>query len=164
SSNNNTNSLPLHLLRHGSALIATGLIWGFLVPLTPHPRLALTAHIQFAVEGVMVVAAGLVLNSEPFSSPDIFSDTKNTAVTVPHRRRLADRLSIWQTRVVRYGCAGIWVTLLSEIANAWWGTRWVLPIAHAAAGLAGEGQTAAVWMERVVQIAHLPFAVVLAAV
>src|SRR3954466_6378869 len=42
-------NLPLSLLRHGSGLIGFGLLFGFVVPLTPYPRLGLTAHIQFAV-------------------------------------------------------------------------------------------------------------------
>ena len=66
-------------------------------------------------------------------------------------------------KVVYYGCMGVWATLLSEAANAWWGTQWVLPIAHDAAGLKGEGP-ASRWMEVVVQVGHVPFACLLATV
>ncbi|KAK3367798.1 hypothetical protein B0H63DRAFT_489793 [Podospora didyma] len=152
--------LPLYLLRHGSGLIGFGLLFGFVVPMTPYPRLALTAHIQFAVEGTMVLAAGLLLNSDPF--PSLSSSAKL------ERKTMADRLTPLQRRVVYWGCAGIWVTLLSEAANAWWGTRWVLPIAHGAAGLlvkfSGDDGPAEVWMERVVAVAHYPFSVALATV
>jgi hypothetical protein len=147
-------NLPLHLLRHGSGLVGFGLLFGFLVPYTPYPRLGLTAHIQFAVEGTMVLAAGLLLQSDPFGN------TKSTAASVP----LAQRLGYWQRRVVYWGMAGIWVTLLSEAANAWWGTRWVLKLAHQAAGLSGGEGPAERWMEVVVSVAHKPFAMMLATV
>jgi hypothetical protein len=147
-------NLPLSLLRHGSGLIGFGLLFGFVVPLTPYPRLGLTAHIQFAVEGTMVVAAGALLSSKPFL---------NTAGATLDKR-VVDCLTPRQQKVVYYGMTGIWVTLLSEAANAWWGTQWVLPIAHAAAGLAGGSGPAEVWMERVVSVAHYPFAMLLAAV
>jgi hypothetical protein len=52
---------------------------------------------------------------------------------------------------------------LSEVANAWWGTQWVLRLAHQAAGLQGDGP-AEWWMEVVVSVAHKPFAVLLATV
>jgi len=150
-------NLPLSLLRHGSGLIGFGLLFGFVVPLTPYPRLGLTAHIQFAVEGTMVVAAGLVLNAKPFQRP---ADVKGVT---PSENRVVDFLAPWQRRVVHWGMIGIWVTLLSEAANAWWGTQWVLPIAHDAAGLMGDGP-AKIWMERVVATAHYPFAMLLATV
>lgn len=158
-------NLPLSLLRHGSGLIGFGLLWGFVVPLTPYPRLGLTAHIQFAAEGTMVVAAGLLLNSRPFSSsaPSPSNTSSESTNNSSSNRRLVDYLGPWQRRVVYWGMAGIWVTLLSEVANAWWGTRWVLTLAHQAAGLAAE-PAAAVWMERVVAWAHKVPAVVLAAV
>jgi hypothetical protein len=139
-------------------MVGFGLLFGFAVPFTPYPRLGLTAHIQFAVEGTMVVAAGLLLNSRPFASTSVPGQASD--------RRVVDVLAPWQRRVVHWGVAGIWVTLLSEVANAWWGTRWVLTLAHEAAGLRvlGEEGPAAVWMERVVEVAHKPFAVALAAV
>ncbi|KAK4209107.1 hypothetical protein QBC37DRAFT_59160 [Rhypophila decipiens] len=157
-------NLPLHLLRHGSGLIGFGLLFGFLVPMTPYPRLGLTAHIQFAVEGTMVCAAGLILGSKPFTST--FPSTPKAAGSAsPEAQTVADRLKPWQVKLVYCGCAGIWVTLMSEVANAWWGTRWVLPIAHHAAGLAVNSTgPAAVWMERVVAAAHYPFAILLATV
>ncbi|KAK3342211.1 hypothetical protein B0T25DRAFT_594426 [Lasiosphaeria hispida] len=146
-------NLPLSLLRHGSGLIGFGLLFGFVVPLTPYPRLALTAHIQFAVEGTMVLAAGALLNSKPFQTPR--GETSD--------KRVVDYLGPWQRRVVYWGLAGIWVTLGSEALNAWWGTQWVLKIAHDGAGLTGDGP-AGVWAERIVAAAHYPFAALLATV
>ena len=154
-------NLPLALLRHGSGLIGFGLLFGFAVPFTPYPRLGLTAHIQFAVEGTMVVAAGLLLNARPFSrSPSSSSPGDECG---GDGRRVVDYLGPWQRRVVYWGVAGIWVTLLSEVANAWWGTQLILKIAHGAAGLTGT-RPAEVWMERVVAVAHKPFAMLLATV
>lgn len=128
-----TNNLSLHLLRQGSGLVAFGLFFGFAIPLAPYPRLALTAHIQFVLEGTMVVAAGLLLQSTPFTT---VTSTSGKVTEVP-RARVADRLSKWQRNVISWGCMGIWVTLLTEAANAWWGTEWVLTLAHEAAGLKG---------------------------
>ena len=61
------------ILIHGLALVLAGLVWGFAPPLTPYPRLAVGAHIQFAASlsrircgpgdsrvGVADVAHGLV--------------------------------------------------------------------------------------------------------
>lgn len=155
-------NLPLALLRHGSGLIGFGLLFGFAVPFTPYPRLGLTAHIQFAVEGTMVVAAGLLLNARPFSS-NISSSSSPGDECGGDGRRVVDYLGPWQRRVVYWGVAGIWVTLLSEVANAWWGTQLILKIAHGAAGLTGT-RPAEVWMERVVAVAHKPFAMLLATV
>lgn len=149
-------NLPLYLLRHGSGLVGFGLLFGFAVPFTRYPRLGLTAHIQFAVEGTMVLASGLLLQSDPFASR---TPSEGGSRPIP----LADRLGWWPRRVIYWGMAGIWVTLLSEAANAWWGTQWVLPIAHRAAGLVGDGP-AKRWMEVVVTVAHKPFAMMLATV
>jgi hypothetical protein len=71
----------------------------------------------------MVLGAGLALPLQPFGG----------AV------RLVDQLAAWQRRVVYWGCGGVRVTLLSEVANiwCWWGTRDVLPLAADAAGRLG---------------------------
>jgi hydroxylaminobenzene mutase len=41
------NNSSRQILIRGLALVLVGLVWGFVVPQTPHPRLALGAHIQF---------------------------------------------------------------------------------------------------------------------
>lgn len=139
--------VPLHLLRHGCALIAFGLLFGFVVPYTPYPRLGLTAHIQFCAEGTMVLAAALLLQSDPFGGGAL----------------LADRLGPRQRLAVYAGLSMVWVTLLSEALNAWWGTQWVLKMAHEAAGLRGDGP-AQPWMEVVVDVCHKPPALLLSLV
>lgn len=151
-----TNNLSLHLLQQGSGLVAFGLLFGFAIPLAPYPRLALTAHIQFVVEGTMVLAAGLLLQSTPFSTTTSTSG-KGTEVL---RVRVEDRLSKWQKTIILWGYMGIWATLLAEAANAWWGTQWVLTLAHEAAGLKGT-QSAERWMEIVVSLTHMPLSAVL---
>ncbi len=152
-----SNHLPLALLRHGSGLIAFGMLFGAVIPLATYPRLALTAHIQFIVEGMMVLVAGLLLQSGPFTKVN-----PPSRETKEHRSSamLADRLGKRQTALIYWGFVGIWVTLLSEAANAWWGTQWVLTIAHQAAGLQGPGP-AQLWMEIVVAITHWPAAALL---
>jgi hydroxylaminobenzene mutase len=44
-----------------------------------------------------------------------------------------------------------WAMALSEVANAWWGTAQILPIAAAQAGATG----AAPWQELVVKLTHI---------
>jgi hydroxylaminobenzene mutase len=120
-------SLARQTLLHGSLLILAGLAWGFVVPKTPYPRLALGAHIQFVTNGLLLMAAAIVL------------------LKVPHRvgpRSAAVLLlAAWLT----------WPMALSECANAWWGTTHMLPLAAAQARATG----AAAWQERVIMITHI---------
>lgn len=145
-------NLPLYLLRHGSGLVAFGILSGYLLPLVPYPRLGLTAHVQFTVQGCMVLLTGLVLLSDPVG-------TLSGGQTV----RLADRMNWWQRRIIYWGCSTVWITLLAEGVNAWWGTSWVMPIAHQAAGLTGY-DLAPRWMEIFMVVTHWPFTIPLALV
>jgi (hydroxyamino)benzene mutase len=110
-----------------------GLVWGMIVPATPFPRLALTAHIQLTGNGVMFLVAGLVILHLPFASGG------------------------WWVKVLVAGPWLTWPVVLSEMANAWWGARDMLPIAASQAGAGG----AASWQESVVTVAHLLGALVL---
>ncbi|KAL7947987.1 hypothetical protein V8C42DRAFT_271364 [Trichoderma barbatum] len=151
-------SLPLSLIRHGGGLVGFGMLFGFLIPLVPYPRLGLTAHIQFGVQGCMVLVTGLVLQSNPLGS------SRSQDGEVPGQGvQLADRLSWWQEQVIYWGCATVWATLIAEAGNAWWGTKWTLPIAHQAAGLLSSHE-AAKWTEILVAATHFPLAVPLASV
>ncbi|KAL7816707.1 hypothetical protein V8C26DRAFT_400322 [Trichoderma gracile] len=151
-------TLPLSLIRHGGGLVACGMLFGFLVPLVPYPRLGLTAHIQFGVQGCMVLVTGLILQSDPLGR---FSGPGEEA---PRRMpQLADSLSWWQEHAIYWGCTTIWATMFAEVGNAWWGTRWTLPIVHQAAGLLGR-DVAARWMEVLVAATHFPLALPLASV
>src|SRR5580698_6229864 len=114
-------------LRQGAVFMMVGLIWGLVVPSTPYPRLALGAHIQLTGSGVMFLVAGLVI-----SHLGLGGGTLSGGILT----------------------AGPWLTwpmALSEMANAWWGTRDMLPIAAQQAGASG----GAIWQEQTVTAAHL---------
>lgn len=114
------------VLVHGMLLVLAGLAWGLAVPGTPFPRLALGAHIQFVTNGMLLIVLATVLQS------------------FPHDVR---------PRSIRAMVAAAWLTwpmALSEVANAWWGTTKMLPIAASQAGAAG----GAPWQELVVTLTH----------
>jgi len=118
------------ILLHGMALILAGLLWGFAPSLTPYPRLAVGAHIQFETNGLLFLVLGILLLKLPHSAGD-----KAVWVIV---------VSAWLT----------WLMALSEVANAWWGANQMLPVAAGQAGAAG----AAPWQELVVKLCHVPAA------
>ena len=119
------------ILLHGLALILAGLVFGFALPLTPYPRLALGAHIQFVTNGMLFVVMAIVVLKVPHRA-----GPKSVGVML---------VSAWLT----------WFMALSEAANAWWGANQMLPIAAKQAGAAG----AAAWQEAVVKLCHLPAAI-----
>ena len=118
------------ILIHGLALVLAGLVWGFAPPLTPYPRLAVGAHIQFETNGLLFVVLGILVLRLPHSA----GSGAVRAIVV----------SAWLT----------WLMALSEVANAWWGTNQLLPVAAAQAGATG----GAPWQEFVVKLCHLPAA------
>jgi len=115
------------VLIHGLTLTLAGLLWGVALPMTPFPRLALGAHVQFETNGLLFMASGILL------------------ITVPNRvgpkAVLAMVVSAWLT----------WLMALSEVANSWWGTNQMLPIAAKQAGATG----AAPWQELIVKLCHI---------
>jgi hypothetical protein len=115
------------ILIHGMTLILVGLVWGLVIPHTPFPRLALGAHIQFESNGMLLVVLAILLLKLPHSV-----GRKSICVMV---------LSAWL----------IWLMVLSEVANAWWGTTQILPISAAEAGATG----GAPWQELIVKLAHI---------
>ena len=115
------------MLIHGLALVFVGLVWGLFVPNAPYPRLALGAHIQFETNGLLFIVVATVL------------------LTLPHS---AGRNSIY---VMVVSAWLTWLMALSEVANAWWGTNQMLPIAAAQAGATG-GRP---WQELVVTLTHI---------
>jgi hydroxylaminobenzene mutase len=115
------------ILLNGLALVLAGLIWGLAVPHTPYPRLALGAHIQFEFNGLLlIVMAALLLKFDHDVGP---------------RSIFVMRLSAWLT----------WAMALSEVANSWWGTRSILPIAAHQAGAIG----GLPWQEDAVTSIHI---------
>lgn len=109
------------------------LIWGMVVPATPFPRLALTAHIQLTANGIMFLVAVLVILRLPIVKSGV---SAKIIVAGP-----------WLT----------WPVMLTEMVNAWWGARKMLPIAAGQAGAVG----AQPWQETSVTVAHLIGALVL---
>jgi hydroxylaminobenzene mutase len=122
-------------LRQGAVYMLVGLVWGMVIPATPFPRLALGAHIQLTIHGIMFLVAGLVIAHLPLAKRGA---SANVLIAGP-----------WLT----------WPVMLSEMANAWWGTRKMLPITAAQAGAIG----AEPWQEAIVMVAHLIGAIVLIA-
>lgn len=120
-------------LRQGAVYMFVGLVWGMMIPATPLPRLALTAHIQLTANGVMFLVAGLVVLHLPIAPGGV---SRKVLIAGP-----------WLT----------WPVMLTEMANAWWGARAMLPIAAGQAGAVG----AEPWQERTVTVAHLLGALVL---
>jgi (hydroxyamino)benzene mutase len=121
------------ILIHGMTFVLVGLLWGLVVPHTPYPRLALTAHIQFEGSGVLFIVVAILL------------------LTLPHqfgrKSMWVMLLSVWLT----------WLMAFSEVANSWWGTTQILPIAAHQAGASG----AAPWQELIVTLAHIVAGLVL---
>lgn len=115
------------ILAHGLMLVMAGLIWGFVVPHTPYPRLALGAHIQFLTNGMLILIMAVLLHTLPNQV-----GPKSSGVML---------LAAWLT----------WAMALSEAANGWWGTTQMLPIAAGQAGAAG----GASWQELAVKITHI---------
>lgn len=119
--------LSLQILTHGLLLVMVGLLWGFAVPLTPYPRLALGAHIQFVSNGLLILVMAILL------------------LKLPHR------VGPKSARVILLSAWLAWLMALSEAANAWWGTNQMLPIAAGQAGAKG----GLAWQELVVKLTHL---------
>ena len=61
----NTQDRSRQILIQGLMLVLAGLVWGFVVPQTPHPRLALAAHVQFVTNGLLVIVMAVLLLKLP---------------------------------------------------------------------------------------------------
>jgi len=123
----NVQSGGRQILIHGAALVLVGLVWGLVVPDTPHPRLALGAHVQFVSNGILFIVLATVL--------------------LAFRHRVGPK-SVW---VMMLAVWLTWAMALSEVANSWWGTTQTLPIAARQAGVTG----AEPWQELVVRLTHM---------
>jgi len=115
------------ILFHGMAFVLVGLVWGLVVPHTPYPRLALSAHIGFEGTGVLIIVVAILLLALPNK--------------IGHKTVWMILLAIWLS----------WIMMASEVANAWWGTTQILPIAARQAG--ANGGTAS--QELFVKLAHI---------
>ncbi len=115
------------VLMHGMVLVLVGLVWGLAVPGTPHPRLALGAHIQLVTNGLLLMVLATAM------------------LTLPHR------VGLTSVRMMVGAAWLTWAMALSEVANAWWGTTQMLPLAAHQAGATG----GAPWQELVVTLTHI---------
>src|SRR5262249_37574300 len=122
-------------LCQGAAFLLVGLVWGLAVAKRPLPRLALGAHLQLTSHGVMFLVAGLVIGHAGLGTGRIAARILTAAP--------------WLT----------WPVALSEMANAWWGTREMLPVSAQQAGATG----GSAWQEGVVTAAHVVGALALIA-
>jgi hydroxylaminobenzene mutase len=113
------------LALNGTLLMLTGLLCGLAIGAAPYPRLMLTAHIQFLVNGVVSVVAALLFA---------------TSLSVVGRRA---------GMLVIVGHVSTWAVCLSEVAGACWGASKALPIAAAQAGAPG----ALPWQESLLLLA-----------
>jgi len=116
-----------YLTGNGALMILVGLLSGLAVAAAPYPRLMLTAHIQFLVNGMVSVFAGLMLK---------------TFLSIVGRRSAT--LIVWAH-------VSAWAVCFSEVAAAVWGANKALPIAAAQAGASG----AAPWQESLVIACHV---------
>jgi hydroxylaminobenzene mutase len=121
------------ILVQSLAMILLGLVWGLVVPHTPFPRLALGAHIQFVTNGMLFALLALVLLSVPNN--------------VGSRSASIMLLAVCLT----------WVMAFTEVANAWWGTNQVLPLAAQQAGAMG----GTMLQETIVKLSHIGAGLVL---
>lgn len=124
----NVQNRARQILIHGLALVLVGIVWGLVIPHTPFPRLALSAHIQAVLNGMLFILMAVLL------------------LTLPHTVSARSAL-------VMLGAACLtWLTVISEIANAWWGTAESLSIAAQQAGASG----GTAWQEQFVKLTHIP--------
>jgi hypothetical protein len=115
------------VLIHGLVMVLVGLVWGLAIPNTPYPRLALGAHIQLVENGLLLVVLATLL------------------LALPHR------VGPTSVRVMVLAAWLTWSMALSEVANAWWGTNHLLPIAAGQGGATG----GAAWQESIVTLTHI---------
>jgi hydroxylaminobenzene mutase len=124
-----------YLAANGAVLMLVGLLCGLAVAAAPYPRLMLTAHIQFLVNGMVSVFAALLLR---------------TSLAIVGQR------SGW---LIVGAHVSLWAVCFSEVLAAITGAKTTLPIAAAQAGASG----AAPWQESVVTACHVVPALLLIA-
>ena len=115
------------ILIHGLALVLFGLIWGFAVPHAPFSRLALSAHIQCILNGMLFILMALLL------------------LALPHN------VSAHSALVMLIAVCLTWLTVITEVANAWWGTIRTLSIAAKQTSSTG----GVLWQKLIVKLAHI---------
>ena len=82
------------ILIHGMVLVLVGLVWGLAVTGTPHPRLALGAHIQLVTNGMLFIVLATAM------------------LTLPHG------VGLKSVRVMVVAAWLTWTMAMSEVANS----------------------------------------------
>jgi hypothetical protein len=77
------------ILIHGLALILAGLLWGFVPPMTPFPRLALGAYNQFEVNGLLFMAVGILLAAKQAGARGRSTVARTHRKALPYSQRSA---------------------------------------------------------------------------
>lgn len=119
-------NLSRRIFVHGVSFVLAGLLFGFLVPIAPYPRLAVGAHLQFVMNGILIMVQGMAL------------------LTLSHQ------VGARSMTVMIVGVWATWAMALSQAVNAFWGTTQVLAVAGGAADARG----GAAWQELVVAMAN----------
>lgn len=121
------------ILVNGLVMVIFGLIWGLAIPHTPFPRLALGAHIQFTLNGILFIVMAVLL------------------LALPHN------VSGRSASIMLVAAGLTWTMALSELGNSWWGTNQLLSLAAQQAGAMG----GTIWQELIVKITHISASIAL---
>ena len=100
----NQSSTATLLIQQSILLQLFGVTWGFVVPATPFPRLALVPHLQAITSSTMFLSFGLLLYTDFLTLPDI---------------------GCW---FMKWSMITDWAIMLVEVLNAWWGTKDLLAL------------------------------------
>ena len=94
----------LNLIRSGSLLITTSLVWGLAISNSRYPRIALSAHLNLLQHGFLTIAAGMLLKTEMV------------------------KLEGWQVNMVVIPHYLIWYLDFMNVCNTWWGASRTLKL------------------------------------
>lgn len=118
-----------------------------------YPRLGISAHIHFLLEGIVILSSGFLLHLQ---LPIIQKASYSSSPSKNKSKILVDTLSPWQSNLIYYALALSWPLLISEIFNAWWGTNGTSRTVAEMACVSGGGKW---WQEVVTGITHFGSAV-----
>jgi hypothetical protein len=88
------------LIKSGATQLAAAFVWGTQLPNTKYPRIALSTHMNMIQEGLLAVAAGLIVRD-----PTLIG------------------LSDWQVNLIVAAHVGMWIFDISGMLNSFWGTN-----------------------------------------
>ena len=94
----------VNLIKNGTLLVTTSLLWGLAIPKSRYPRVALSAHLNLLQHGFLTLAAGLLLKTEMV------------------------KLEGWQVNMVVIPHYLIWYVDFINMCNTWWGASRTLKL------------------------------------